>query len=152
MQLEAQIGIATETIASTAPSEDAIDAKLNALLKKVSLGNHSPSNIYINSCHSKQSTPNTEHFSCKECSLCFHCCIDLDRHVKATHKSDSYSCNFCINEFQCERDLNQHIETNHEQQSLHCDVCGETFDSSSDLNIHTQNAHTQTNSEMNHGL
>ena len=143
MQLEAQIGVAADTIASRAHTNDDTDAKINNILDKLStMHHHPPSNIYIDPCHTNESRPNAECFSCRKCSFSFHCNPDLDKHIKNAHADpDPYTCHFCNNKFQCEEDLIQHIEANHEQQSLPCDVCGDAFSSSNDLNDHKNNTH-----------
>ena len=143
MQLEAQIGVAADTIASRAHTNDDTDAKINNILDKLStMHHHPPSNIYIDPCHTNESRPSAECFSCQKCSFSFHCNPDLDKHIKNAHADpDPYTCHFCNNKFQCEEDLIQHIEANHEQQSLPCDVCGDAFSSSNDLNDHKNNTH-----------
>ena len=142
MQLEAQIGAAADTIASRDITNDTPNSKLNAILEKVSMMTSSPSNIYINTCHTEQSKPSTGHFHCEECNISYYCKLDFERHTKTSHIPEPYSCELGTNKSTSENNSEEHSETIHEMRPSPCTVCGEMFESDNDLKTHTHSDHT----------
>ena len=160
MNLEAQVGVAADTIASRNPANDITDVKMNALLSKLDKISSPANNIYISSCNHHQpthsqgakSTVSTTTYSCTTCDKIFFCCADLNTHLESSHAHGSFSCQFCETSFKTEHELNHHIELTHENASHPCQHCGDTFESDDDMNDHIEKNHSTDGSDTSETL